>query len=302
MKIIVTGGAGFIGSHIVDVYLNLGHDVVVIDDLSKGKIENLSPKAVFYKADIQDKHLIEEIFEKEKPDVVNHHAAMIEVVRSVKEPGETMGVNVAGTANLLSASSQNKAKRFIFASTGGAIYGSPEEIRVDESYPPKPSSPYGMSKLLAEQFIEHYGRECGIEYVVLRYANVYGERQDPKGEAGVVAIFSELMRRGETPTIFGDGSKTRDYVYVKDVAEANLLALEKGTNGIFNIGRGEETTDRQMFEAVAKAVGFVGDPQTAPFREGEVLRIALDSEKARAGLGWEAKTGLEEGIQKAVQK
>ncbi|MFH1694507.1 MAG: SDR family NAD(P)-dependent oxidoreductase, partial [Patescibacteria group bacterium] len=190
MKIIVTGGAGFIASHITDAYLDMGHDVVVIDDMSKGKEENLNPKAHFYKTDITDKKAIDEIFEKEKPDIVNHHAAMIEVVRSVREPGQTISVNVVGTANLLSAAAQNKVKKFIFASTGGAIYGSPEEVHVDESYPPQPASPYGTSKLLAEQFIEHYSRENDIDYVVLRYANVYGERQDSKGEAGVVAIFS----------------------------------------------------------------------------------------------------------------
>ncbi|PIR98265.1 MAG: UDP-glucose 4-epimerase [Candidatus Colwellbacteria bacterium CG10_big_fil_rev_8_21_14_0_10_42_22] len=302
MKTVVTGGAGFIGSHIVDAYINEGHEVVVIDNLSKGKLENLNPKAQFYKVDVRDKESVDKIFDKEKPDVVNHHAAMIEVAKSVREPSETIEVNVVGTMNLLSAAVINNTKRFIFASTGGAIYGSPEEVRVDESYEPAPSSPYGLSKLLGEEEIRHYSRENNLEYVIFRYANIYGERQDSKGEAGVVAIFSELMREGEPPTIFGDGNKTRDYVYVGDVVEANVLALQNGTNNIFNIGRGVEVSDSQVFETVAKAVNFNEKPKFEPVRSGEVLRISLDAKRAKEELGWEPKINFEEGVAKVASK
>ncbi len=208
MKILVTGGAGFIGSHIIDAYVRLGHKVVVIDNLKTGFKNNLNKKAKFYRTDIRNLKSIKQIFKKEKFDIVNHHAAIAEVIKSIKNPLLTIETNVLGTINLLVASSENKIKKFIFASTGGAIYGEPKKIPVDENTPAKPLSPYGLSKLLAEESIKFYARNFGFDYLIFRYGNVYGPRQNPKGEAGVVAIFSYLIKNNKQPIIFGDGSKT----------------------------------------------------------------------------------------------
>jgi len=300
MRTLVTGGAGFIGSHIVDKYLGLGHEVVVVDNLSTGSRKNLNPKANFFKADITNGVEIEKIFKEFKPNAVNHHAALAEVAKSLRDPQRTLEVNVVGTANLLSAGSKQGIEKFIFSSTGGAIYGDPKNPPVDESHPPEPLSPYGLSKLLGEKTIEFYSKTQGFEFVILRYSNVYGPRQDPKGEAGVVAIFSGLIKSGERPTIFGDGSKTRDYLHVSDIVKANELALKVKGNHLLNIGSGTEISDKQIFAEVAKALEYKDEPIYADFRKGEVNRIALDASRAKNTLGWEPQIKLSGGVEATV--
>ena len=301
MKILVTGGAGFIGSHIVDAYINLGYKVVVIDNLSTGFRKNLNPKAKFYKADIGDLLKIEKIFQKEKPQIVNHHAAIAEVVKSLRNPLPTINVNVIGTINLLLAAGKIGVKKFIFSSTGGAIYGQPDKIPADENTPAIPLSPYGLSKLLGEECIKFYARIFGFDYLIFRYPNVYGPRQNPKGEAGVVAIFSGLMRKGKQPTIFGDGSKTRDYVHIDDIVRANIIGLHKGKNEIFNLGWAKKISDQKIFDTIAKNLNFKKPPIYAPFRKGEVYQIALSANKAKKILNWQPQISLEEGIKKTVK-
>mgnify|MGYP001561407393 CR=1 FL=1 len=303
MKILVTGGAGFIASHIVDAYINAGHRIIVVDNLSSGFRKNLNPKAVFYKADITNARAIETIFKKEKPEVVNHHAAVVEIIKSLRDPLPTLTVNILGTANLLAQFARygtGKNKKFIFASTGGALYGEPRKIPANESTPILPLSPYGLSKKLAEDTIRYYGRMHNFDYFILRYANVYGPRQNPKGEAGVVAIFSGLMKKGITPTIFGDGTKSRDYVYVGDIAHANLLATKRGKNDAVNIGSGKTISDQKIFDTIANVTGFTGKPNYAPYRKGEVYRISLDAQRAKRILGWNPSVKFEEGISRTA--
>ncbi|MBI2623069.1 MAG: NAD-dependent epimerase/dehydratase family protein [Candidatus Liptonbacteria bacterium] len=308
MKIIVTGGAGFIGSHVVDAYVKAGHRVIIIDDLSTGFRRNLNPRAKFYKADIRNQRLLEIIFRKEEPEVVNHHAALASVIASIKNPNETFEVNVSGTANLLrafgtprqQAGESRNPKKFIMISTGGAMYGTPKKLPVSEKIPPCPLSPYGLSKLLAEETVQFYARAFYFPYTILRYANVYGPRQNPHGEAGVVAIFQKQMKEGVPPTIFGDGTKSRDYVYVGDIAAANLVALRKGTDVTLNLGWGKKISDNMIFTEVARACGFKGKPRYAPYRKGEVYQIALDASRAKKILGWKPIIPLRKGIERTV--
>jgi UDP-glucose 4-epimerase len=300
MKIIVTGGAGFIGSHIVDKYMKLGHSVVVIDNLSTGSKKNLNNKAKFYKADINDFQRIQNIFLKERPGIVNHHAAIAEVSKSLKDPAPTIKTNLLGTINILRAVSKLDIKKLIFASTGGAMYGNPKKNPVSELALPNPLSPYGLSKLLAEECIKYYANNFKFNYIIFRYANVYGPRQNTRGEAGVVAIFSYLMKHDKRPHIFGDGTKTRDYVYVKDVANANAIAIGRGKNEILNLGTGEETTDKQVYETIARKLSFTKEPIYKPFRDGEIRRIALDRGRVKKILGWEPKTNFSKGTKNTV--
>lgn len=305
MKIIITGGAGFIASHVSDAYIKAGHKVVVIDNLATGFRKNVNPKAKFYKADIRNLEQMEKIFAREKPEVVNHHAAIAEVVKSLRDPLPTLQVNVLGTTNVLLSFGKygrGKNRRFIFSSTGGAIYGEPKKIPAGESTTATPLSPYGLSKLLGEELIKFYARHYGFDYLIFRYPNVYGPRQNPKGEAGVIAIFGRMMKRGELPTIFGDGSKARDYTYVSDIATANTIALRRGKNDVINIGWGKTITDNMIFGGIAKATEFRRKPAYAPYRKGEVYRIALDASRAKKILGWVPKVGLEEGIKMTVKE
>ena len=301
MKIVVTGGAGFIASHIVDAYIAKGHTVIVIDDLSKGFKKNLDPKATFYKADITDLDAMRRILKKERPDIVSHHAAIAVVAESMRDPIPTMQVNVVGTTNVLVAAGEAGVKKILFASSA-AVYGNSKRIPIDEEAAKEPISPYGLSKLLGEETIKCHARIFGFTYCIFRYANVYGERQNPKGEGGVVAIFADIMRNGEHPTIFGDGTKTRDYVYVGDIARANVLGLTKGTNVIVNLARGEEVTDRQVFETIAKNLKFAGEPIWQPMREGEIVRSFLNAQKAQEILGWRAATDFEAGIRRMLNQ
>ncbi|MGC9611143.1 MAG: NAD-dependent epimerase/dehydratase family protein [Minisyncoccia bacterium] len=296
MKIIITGGAGFIASHVADTYIGLGHKVAVIDNLATGFRKNLNPKVRFYKADIRDIKKIRAIFKKEKPDIVNHHAAIAEVVKSLRDPMPTFAVNVTGTINLLLAGGEFGIKKFIFSSTGGAIYGEPNKIPADENTPEIPLSPYGLSKLLGEECIKFYSRVYGFDYLIFRYPNVFGPRQNPKGEAGVIAIFGGIMKSGKRPTIFGDGTKARDYTFVSDIANANAIVLKKGKNETINLGWGKKIKDQQIFDAIARNLNFKEKVIYAPFRKGEVYQIAITNAKAKKILGWKPKVKFEDGV------
>ena len=299
MKILVTGGAGFIASHVSDNFLALGHDVAIVDNFASGKRENLPAGASFYEVDIRDDKL-RDVFEAVRPEVVVHHAAHIEVARSVREPAYDASINILGSLNLMECCRQYGVRKIIYAGTGGALVGEPIYNPVDEAHPIDPLSPYGVSKHTVEHYLFTYKANHGIDYTVLRYPNVYGPRQDPHGEAGVVAIFSLLMLRGQPCTIFGDGTKTRDYCYVGDIAAANVLALNSPVSGVYNLGRGIQVSDLEVFEAVRAAVGSDMQPTYAPVRPGEVEHIAIDSSKAKRDLGWTGKVDFMDGVAKAV--
>jgi UDP-glucose 4-epimerase len=300
LKILVTGGAGFIGSNLVDALIGLGHDVVVIDNLSSGLRRNLNPKARFYEIDIRDKKL-SEVFEREKPDTVDHHAAQIDVRKSGEDPIADAEANILGSLNLISNCVRFGVKRVVYASTGGAIYGDPQYLPADENHPINPISQYGVSKHTVEHYLHLYSVVNGLNYVILRYSNVYGPRQNPYGEAGVVAIFAIQMLTGKQPTIFGPGDKTRDYAHVFDIVKANIVALDKGKNAIYNIGTGVETSDQEIFDTLAGVLGYKGKPIYAPVRKGEVYRIALDCGKARKELGWSPELSLKQGIAQTAE-
>jgi UDP-glucose 4-epimerase len=299
MKVLVTGGAGFIGSHLVDALIRRRYQVVVVDNLSTGRSENINPAATFYQADIYNSEL-ERIFEKEKPDVVNHQAAQTVIQKSNEDPAFDARQNILGSLNLILQCLRFGVKKTVYASSGGAIYGEPEYRPVDESHPINPISYYGISKHTVEHYLHLAHLQHMLNYVVLRYSNVYGPRQNPKGEAGVVAIFARQMLQGERPTIFGKGDKTRDYVYVADVVTANLLAMERDGNGAYNIGTGVETSDQEMFNLLAELTGYKGNPHYAPVREGEIYKICLDWSKAQKDLGWQPKFLLREGLTETV--
>lgn len=300
MKILVTGGAGFIGSNIVDSLIDLGHEVVVIDDLSTGHKNNLNLKAKFYHISIRDKE-VAHIFEREKPEIVNHHAAQIDVRRSGDNPIADADINILGSLNIIANCVKYEVRKLIYSSTGGAIYGDPEYIPADENHPINPISQYGISKHAVEHYIYLYGHLYGLENVIFRYANVYGERQSPYGEAGVVAIFATQMLNNIQPTIFGPGDKTRDYIHVSDVVNANIIATERGNNIICNIGTGIETSDQQVFDTLANILNYKKPPIYAPVRKGEVYRSALQCSRAKKELGWHSKLSFKEGIFKAAE-
>lgn len=301
MKILVTGGAGFIASHVADAYIALGNDVAILDNLSRGSLENVSPKARFYKVDIRDRDLVLSIFKKEKPEVVNHHAAQMDVRRGVQEPIFDASVNILGSINVIDAAVAYKVNQFIYISTAGAAYGEPRHLPVPESCQINPITPYGISKHTVEHYLFTYSVLYGLSYVVLRYGNVYGPRQSSKGEAGVFAIFCEQMLAGVRPVIYGDGSKLRDYVYVEDVVKANLNALELGTGEILNIADGVPTSDYEVFKTVRNELGIQGlEPGYVPKRPGEIDRIYMDISKAQRILGWVPRITLQEGAQHTV--
>ncbi len=302
MNVLVTGGAGFIGSHLVDALVEKGYGVIVVDNLSSGKVSNLNSYALFYEQSVEDEEMMERIFSLHKPEYVFHLAAQASVAVSVREPSRDAKVNILGSLVLLEKSVKYGAKKFIFSSTGGAIYG--EEVKVfptPETEIPKPVSPYGIAKLCVEKYLEFFAREYGLKYTSLRYSNVYGPRQDPYGEAGVVAIFVERMLKDEPVLIYGDGEYVRDYVYVKDVVEANLLAMERGDNEVFNIGTGRGTTVNELFRMLKELTGYRRDPVYAPPRKGDVRKSVLDCRKAKEILGWEPKVSLEEGLAMTVE-
>jgi len=301
MRILVTGGAGFIASHVAEGYLRAGHTVVIVDDLSTGKRENAPAAAKFYECDITDSRAVEEIVATEHPDVINHHAAQMDVRRSVREPLFDARVNIMGGLWLLELAVKYKVQKFLYASTGGASYGQVQTLPVNETHVTAPICHYGVSKVTLERYLFLYKHLYGLNYTVMRYPNVYGPRQNPRGEAGVVAIFALQMLQGCRPTIFGDGSKTRDYVFIDDLVDANLILLQKGDGEILNLGWGMPVSDYHIFEQVRAATGYSGDPKYAPVRPGEVEHIALDATKARSVAGWTPKIRLEEGIARTVR-
>lgn len=301
MKVLVTGGAGFIGSHVVDAYLEQGHPVVIVDDLSTGRESNLNPAAVFYKMDIRDPALAQ-VFEAERPEVVNHHAAQMDVRRSIIEPIFDADVNVLGSINLLECARRYGVRRIVYISTGGAVYGEPVYLPCDEAHPIQPICPYGASKHTVEHYLYMYHQNYGLEYVVLRYPNVYGPRQDPHGEAGVVAIFTGQMLADQQVVINGDGEQERDFVYVGDCARANLLALQNhNVSGIYNLGSGVGTTVNQIFALLKELTGYSRDAVHGPPKLGETRRIYLDASKARRELGWKPEVDLRQGLEKTVE-
>ena len=299
MNILVTGGAGFIGSHLVDRLIADGYRVAVVDVLATGKRAHVDPEAALYEIDIRSPALAA-AFEAARPDAVFHVAAHASVSESVRDPMHDAEVNVLGTLNVLQQCAAYGVRRFVFSSTGGALYGEPEHLPADEEHPVRPLSPYGASKAAAEAYVQMFCEHSSIRYTILRYGNVYGPRQDPFGEAGVVAIFAGAMLREQRPTIFGDGSHERDYVYVDDVVQANVLALGQDTDGVYNIGSGEGTTVSQVFDAVAGATDYAGSAEYAAERPGDVHRIYLDVRRAEQGLGWRAAMSLGEGIRRTV--
>ena len=299
MKIMLTGGAGFIGSHIADLLIEEGHEVIVIDNFSTGKEANLNPSASFYHLDILDENL-ERIFIQEKPEVLNHHAAQVNVRESVANPIHDLEVNIRGTVRLLELSQKYGVKKVIFASSGGAIYGEQNHFPADEDHPLKPLSPYGVSKLAGEKYLYYYKQNFLLPSVSLRYANVYGPRQDPFGEAGVVAIFSQRMLTGQQTIINGSGEQTRDYVYVEDIARINVMVLKNGISGVFNVGTGKETTVNHLFQKIRSLThSEVGNIHGEP-KKGEQFRSVLSAEKAKRELGWRPLIGLDEGLKKTV--
>jgi UDP-glucose 4-epimerase len=304
MNSLVTGGAGFIGSNLVDGLLARGDTVTVIDDLSTGKEGNLKQAveqgARLQHVDIRDAEAVSQAIGEARPDAIFHLAAQIDVRKSVADPAFDARTNVEGTVNVLAAAQAHGVKRVVNTSTGGAIYGEGRQIPAPESHPVAPEAPYGLSKFCAEQYCEIFTRLHGLSTVSLRYGNVYGPRQDPLGEAGVIAIFCGKLLEGGTPKIFGDGKQTRDYVFVGDVVDANLRAAGAETTGAINIGRGVQTSVVDIVEALARHSGNGFAPEHAPDRPGEVQHIALDPSRAREELGWEAKVDLDEGLEKTL--
>ena len=299
MKILVTGGAGFIGSHIVDLLIENGYEVVIVDNLSTGKEEFINKKAIFYKKDITDDDLYE-IFEKEKPDYVVHQAAQIDVQRSIDDPVFDAKVNVLGTVNLLECCRKSGVKKIVYASSA-AVYGNPEYLPIDEVHKINPISYYGISKHTAEHYFEVYSQLYDLKYTILRYANVYGIRQDPKGEGGVISIFVDKILKDERPIIFGDGNQTRDFVYVKDVAKANLLALEKGDSEVVNISTNKATSINKLVELMNEIMNTSLEPIYAEPRKGDIVHSYLDNKKALEVLGWKPEYSLKDGLRETIE-
>ncbi len=300
MKILVTGGAGFIGSHVAEAYLALGHNVWIVDDMSSGKKENIPAGAVFCPWDIADAR-VEKLLAQEKIELINHHAAQIDIRVSVSNPVADAKVNILGLIHLLEAGRKAAVRRFIFASTGGAIYGEQESFPAAEDHPAQPFSPYGVAKYAGEQYLAYYHKAFGIVPQILRYANVYGPRQNPHGEAGVIAIFTAKMFKGESPVIHGNGLQTRDFVCVPDVVNANVLALQKPQSCLFNVGTGQESNIKSLAENLKRLTAFAGPIVHDAPKEGEQLRSCIDSSRIAKAWGWKPRVELSEGLQRTVE-
>ena len=302
MRILVTGGAGFIGSHVADGFRANGHEVAVVDDLSTGKRANLDPAITIYQYDIRDDGL-DKVFNDFRPDIVDHHAAQSNVPASLSDPVFDASVNVLGGLNLLKLSAAHAVKKFIYISSGGAMYGEPDpqDLPVKESAPVRPLSPYGASKQALEAWLGVFKRTYGLDYTVLRYANIYGPRQGIREEGAVVAVFASRMAADQPVTIDGTGEQTRDFVYVGDCVTANVAALERGSGMAFNVGTGRETSIRDIFEAMAEVAGYTHQPAFGPARNGDVVRIVLNPGLARETLGWQAAMPLHDGLSRTYK-
>lgn len=299
MRTLVTGGAGFIGSHVVDALLEAGHHVAVVDNLASGRLANLNPRATFYKVDIRDEEGLARVFDRERPEAISHQAALADVRGSLLDPAAYAQVNIIGSINLLEHARRHGVAKIVYASTGGAVYGEPHHVPVGEAHPVNPLDPYGASKHAVEHYLFIYKHNYNLDWVALRYPNVYGPRQNALGEAGVVAIFAGRMLTGQPCMINGDGLQQRDFVYVSDVARANLLALERGS-GIYNIGSGLATDVNTVFELLKDATGYAASAEYGPAKPGEVRRTYLDASLARAELGWMPTIAVAEGIRRTV--
>ncbi|MFQ5671886.1 MAG: NAD-dependent epimerase/dehydratase family protein [Nitrospinales bacterium] len=295
MNILVTGGGGFIGSHIVDAYIEQGHHVMILDNLSSGKKTNINPKAVFYQMDLLDPET-KAIFQKEDIEVINHHAAQASVIRSVADPVFDANSNIIGALQLLQNAVSFGIKKIVFASTGGALYGDQDQLPACEDVPCRPSSPYGISKLCLENYLTFYKNVYNLNPVIFRYSNVFGPRQDPHGEAGVISIFCRRLAQHQSPVIFGDGEQTRDFISVGDVVRANLLALEANCSGTFNIGTGKETSINELTKQLVRVSGRTVEIQYEPARKGEQRRSAIDHRKFNEKFGWQPRHALEEDL------
>ena len=291
----VTGGAGFIGSHIVNAYIDAGHDVVIIDDLSSGEMSFVNPKAMFYQLNIHSPD-VKRILEKEKISAINHHAAQISVSESVSDPLFDANSNIIGTLQLLQNAVSLKIDKFVFASTGGALYGEQTVFPANEEHPCHPLSPYGISKLCAEKYINYFRTQHGLNTAVLRYSNVYGPHQNPHGEAGVVALFCQRLMEGLPPVICGDGEQTRDFISVRDVVQANIIALDSKCEGTFNVGTGTETSVNFLTKELLKVSGITTSAKYSPPKKGEQRRSSIDSKKLLESFGWKPCISLEEGL------
>ena len=303
MKILVTGGAGFIGSHIVDQCIARGHEVTVVDSLwagGGGKEQNLNSKVRFFRADITDEAALQTIFDEVHPEVVSHQAAQASVAISTKNPQYDARVNVLGLLNVLTQCTRVGTRKVVFASSG-ATYGTPEKLPINEETPQRPESPYGITKMVAEYYLRYWQVANGLIYTALRYGNVYGPRQDPNGEAGVIAIFANRFLNHEPVRIDWDGEQQKDYVFVEDVARANLLAMEQGDNDIFCIGTGKGASVNQLYNTLAKITGYEPEIVRAPKRSGDIYLSYFDCSKAEQILGWQPQVTLEEGIAKTVE-
>lgn len=300
MKILITGGAGFIASHVADAYIELGHEVVIVDNLSTGNLKNLNPKAKFIEADITDKEKIQEIIRTEKPEVINHHAAHIQVGYSVKNPQFDAENNIIGLLNIMEAAKEIPVKKVIMAATGGAMYGN-KQTPFNETMKAEPLSPYGISKRAGELYLNYYHELYQIPFISLRYSNVYGPRQNAHGESGVIAIFTEMIADGKAPAINGDGTHTRDYVYVEDVARANVLALNSDFVGELNIGTKTEISTNEVFRKVVGEMGVNIEEKHIEERPGEQVTSSLDYSKATEILGWKPEVDFDEGVKRVVE-
>ena len=295
MNILVTGGAGFIGSHVVDAYINDNHNVVIVDDMSRGRKEFINPRATFHQISISDPQLAN-IIQKEGIKVISHHAAQISVSDSVKNPVKDAESNIIGTLQLLQNAVECRVDKFIFASTGGAIYGEQDYFPAREDHPQKPTSPYGLSKLSVEGYLKFYKEQYGLKSIIFRYGNVFGPRQNPNGEAGVVAIFNNRLLKGQAPIINGDGEQTRDYIFVRDVVNANLLALKLNGSDTFNVGTGQETSVNELTHLILEVAESNIDVQTSKKKIFEQRRSCLDYKKLKGSLNWSPKVSLKEGL------
>ena len=301
MRILVTGGAGFIGSNVADRLVELGHEVAIFDDLSTGFREFVNPRARFFHGDLADAAAVERCIAEFRPEIVDHHAAQIDVRKSVTDPVRDAQVNVLGSIGLLQACTRHGVQKLVYASTGGALYGEGRQLPATEDHPVNPESPYGASKHTVEHYLYLWRLLHGLDYTVLRYPNVFGPRQNPHGEAGVNAIFIGLMLEGKRPRIFGDGTAVRDYLFVSDVVDANVLALDKGSGEMLNLGTGIGTSVNDIVRELKAILGFAEDAIYEAPRPGEVQRIYLDATRAKRVLGWAPRVGFTEGLRRTVE-